>query len=937
MMLSRNLFAATTIAVLLCGSAAQAAETPLYVPTPDWVTLARLPDPAGIGATGPAVLIFDVQQRITKGALWNYVDTAQRITSPEQLNQLANLTLPWAPDKGDLHIHELAIVRGGEQIDLLAGGKTFTVLRREQSLEQRELTGVLTATMAVEGLRVGDILRLRFSTTSSDKALGGHVQALAPLITAPVTVSQGKLRAIWSNDVKANWKLSIPGVSAKPERGANFTELSFALPVPRPPEMPQDAPGRFRPPSLLEISTFADWKDVSRTMYPLFASKGLIKADSALLPEIEAIKASDKTELGRVQKALQLVQDKVRYLAVSMDGGNYVPQAPEQTWAMRYGDCKAKTLLLLAILDALGIKAEPVLAHTELGDLVVNRLPSAAAFNHIIVRAEVDGQSLWLDGTGLGARIEDIRDTPPFRNVLPLRAAGAELMKIEPRKSGRPTFDLTMSVNESTSVDLPTPFSLSLVLRGATAMQLNVVRNQMDAGRQREVMGQFLNRIVGESQFGQIELIPDEKAASMTIKARGVTGSTWRWDDKALKRGLDRGIAALNFDPDRARAAWSAIPVAMPAPEGRRMVLRVRLPNNGRDFRIDGVPNLSDRIAGYEISRTVSMENGVVTVDERVDSTGAEIPAAQVGAEKDRLATARARSPRLIAPAGTLRRWEIAGKDADGANQIASAETIFANAIAAAPGEMAGYRGRAFFRRAVNDGKGALADLDKAIELEPDLQLYLARAALYEEQGNLAAALKDADSARQLDPASVPATVKVAGLRAERGDVRGAVDLLDQRIGLGGETRQTYNEAKADLLGRFGDPAEALKLVETLMADRPGTPSLLNLRCWIKGTRQVEVETAAKDCTSALELSSNPYAILDSRALVSYRLGRYEDAIRDLDAVLNAVPSMAESRFMRGVILARLDRKTESATELEMARRLKPRIDQEYARFGIKP
>jgi hypothetical protein len=116
MMLSRNLFAATTIAVLLCGSAAQAAETPLYVPTPDWVTLARLPDPAGIGATGPAVLIFDVQQRITKGALWNYVDTAQRITSPEQLNQLANLTLPWAPDKGDLHVHELAIVRNGEQI-----------------------------------------------------------------------------------------------------------------------------------------------------------------------------------------------------------------------------------------------------------------------------------------------------------------------------------------------------------------------------------------------------------------------------------------------------------------------------------------------------------------------------------------------------------------------------------------------------------------------------------------------------------------------------------------------------------------------------------------------------------------------------------------------------------------------------------------------------
>lgn len=935
--MNRSLFAATMIAGLLCGSAAQAGETPRYEATPAWVIPAKLPDPSSIGASGPAVLIFDRQQRIAKDELWNYVDTAQRITSPEQLNQLANLTLPWAPDKGDLYVHELAIVRDGETINLLAGGRTFTVLRREQSLEQRELTGILTATMAVEGLRVGDILRVRFSTTNTDKALAGNVQSLAPVLTAPVNISQGRLRTLWANDVKANWKISASGIDAKPVRGKEFTELSFALPAPKPPEVPQDAPIRFRPFPLLEVSTFADWKDVSRTMYPLFASHGLIPAGNTLLAEIDAIRNSEPTKLGRAQKALQLVQDKVRYLAVSMDGGNYVPQKPEQTWAMRYGDCKAKTLLLLAILNALEVDAEPVLAHTELGDMVVNRLPSAAAFNHIIVRAVVDGESLWLDGTGLGARMEDIRDTPPFRNVLPLRPDGADLMKIEPRKSGRPTFDLTMNINESSSVDLPTPFDLALVLRGATAMQLNVVRSQMDAKRQREVMSQFLSRLIGDSQFSTIELVPNDQAGLMTIKASGVTGTVWRWDDKAMKRPLDRSLAAINFDPDRARAAWSAIPVVTASPEGRRMRLNVRLPENGRDFRIDGQPTMTDRIAGYDISRAVALENGHVTVDERVDSTGAEIPANQVAAEKDRLATARVRSPRLIAPARTLRRWDIAGKDPAGATQIASAETIFARVIANDPEEMSGYRGRAYFRRAINNGKGALADLDKAISLEPDVQLYLLRATLQEELGNIPAALADAESARQLDPSSAVATVKVASLRAERGDMTGAVDLLDQRISLGGETRQAYNEAKADILGRFGDATEALKLVETLMADKPGTPTLLNLRCWIKGTRQIDVESAAKDCTSALELSSNPYAILDSRALVSYRLGRYEDAIRDLDAVLNAVPSMAESRFMRGVILARMDRKGESASELDIARRLKPRIDQEYARFGIKP
>lgn len=935
--MNRSVVFSALIAGLLATSIARAGETPLYQPTPDWVIPAKLPDLKALGSGAPALLIFDAQQRIADGGLWSYVDTAQRIASPEQLNQLANLTLPWLPDKGDLIVHELSIIRDGAQIDLLKDGKTFTVLRREQNLEQRELTGILTATMAVEGLRVGDILRTRFSTTSKDKALAGHVQALAPVVTAPMTVTQGRLRALWQNDSNAHWKLHAAGLTGKPVRGKDFTELTFVLPAPKQPEIPTDAPGRFRAPPLLEVSTFSDWADVSRTMYPLFNPDGLIKPGSPLLAEIDTIMKADGTPLGRAQRALQLVQDKIRYLAVSMDGGNYVPQTPEQTWSLRYGDCKAKTLLLLALLKGMNIKAEPVLAHATLGDLVVNRLPTAAAFNHILVRAEIDGESLWLDGTALGSRIEDIHDTPPFRNVLPLRAEGSGLMPIVPRKSGRPVFDLAMSIDESTSVDLVSPFDLSLIVRGGLGIRLNTVRSQLDAKRQRELFAQFLGNLVGDSQFSTIDIAPDDQAGSMTIKARGVTASAWRWDDKAMKRGLDRAIAAIGFNPDRARAAWSQIPVATPQPEARRFRYRIRLPDGGRDFRIDGQPAMTDRVAGYEINRAVALDKGVVTFDERIDSTGVEIPASQAGAEKDKLATAQVRAPRLIAPAKTLRRWDLSGKDPAGATQIAAAEDVLTKAIAQDPDEVSGYRARAFFRRSVNNGKGAMADIDKAIALEPNIELYLGRSGLFEEQNDLVKALADAETARQLDPSSVAATIRVASLRAERGDVPGALGLLDQRIELGGETRATYNEAKADLVGRFGDPNEALKLVETLIADKPGTPSLLNLRCWIKGTRQIELDTAAKDCTSALELSSNPYGILDSRALVSYRLGKYEDAMRDLDAVLNAVPSMAESRFMRAVVLARMDRKPESALELDIARRLRPRIELEYARYGIKP
>lgn len=935
--MKRRLIASTLLGSLLLSGWARAGETPLYQPPPVWVIPAKLPDPSAAVSGGPATLIVDRQQRISDGSLWSYSDTAQRIGSAEQLNQLANLTLSWLPDKGDLIVHELAIVRGGESIDLLAAGQTFTVIRREQALERRELTGILTATTAVEGLRVGDILRVRASTTSKDNALGGHVQGLTPVITAPVNLGAGKLRMLWDNDSDVKWRVGLSGITATPVRGERLTELTIPFPAPRQPDIPADAPGRFKPLPILEVSTFADWFDVSRTMHPLFATEGLIKAGSPIAAEIEAIKRSERTALGRTQKALRLVQDQIRYLAVSMDGGNYVPQSPDQTWSLRYGDCKAKTLLLLAMLREMGIEAEAVLAHTEAGSAVINRLPSAAAFNHILVRAVIDGESLWLDGTGMGSRIEDIRDTPAFGHVLPLRPDGAELLPIELRPAGRPSFDLTMRIDESSSVDLPSPFDLSLVLRGANVAQFNLVRTQLDAAKQREVMGQFLSRIIGDSHFGDLTLIPDDQAGSMTIKARGVSAPAWRWDDKLLRRDTERSLSTINFQPDRARAAWSSIPVATPSPDGRRFRTEIRLPQGGQGFRIEGEPVLKSQIAGFTINRQASIAKGVLTVEERIDSTGAEIAASNVGTEKDRLATARAQAPKLIAPTDTLRQWSLSPKDPPGGTQIAAIEAVFASAMSHTPESAAPYKGRAAFRRAINDRKAALEDISKAIELEPDAASYLMRAQLHEEIGDLQAALADADAARNLDPSSVPATFKVANLLAESGDLTGAVDLLDQRISLGGETRRSLQEGKADLIGRFGDASEALALVDTLMEDRPGAPSLLNMSCWIKGTREVAVDTAVKDCTAALEGSNSPYAILDSRALIYYRQGRYEDAIRDLTAVLSAIPGMAESRYLRGVIYARMDREAESKAELAIARRLKPRIDTEYARFGIQP
>lgn len=915
--------------------AAHAGDQPLYAPAPDWVTITKL-DGAAQPAAGGGPIVYDVQQRIDGATVWSYVDSAVKLDSPESLSQNSNITVAWAPDKGDLIIHQLAIVRGSEVIDALAGGQKFTVLRREQTLEQRELTGVLSATLAVEGLRVGDVLRLRMSTTAKDGALGGRAQTVLPMLVEPVRLASASYRLSWRKDEATQWKLLSGASDAKARRAGEYFELPIAIPLPKPAEMPKDAPVRFQLPPLIEASTFADWADVSKIMAPLYATEGTIADGSPLAAEVAAIAAATSDPLERTAKALQLVQDKIRYLAVGMDGGNYVPQSPSKTWEVRYGDCKAKTLLLLAILGKLGIAAEPVLAHANWGDMVPQRVPSALAFNHVLVRATVGGEALWLDGTGLGTRLADIRDTPMLGHVLPVRAEGAALMPIAPRVPARPLIDLSIDADESTSVDLPSVIGLTMIVRGQLASVITLATSQLGPKEQRDLIERFLQIYVGEAQYETVTAVPDAEDGSVTIKGRGVFTTGWKRQDRRTERWLSRVPQLLSFAPDRARASWADIPVATPAPDLARYRMRIRLPDGGRGYAIEGDETVDTQIAGFGVKRSMSLADGVVTVEELLGTSGVEVPVAQIAASRDGVATLIARSPRMVAPAEARRRWNLQG--AESSSQLDLVNKIFAKTVAEADEDnVTALSSSASFHNGIGDYKTTVAVLTRQLALKPSVDVYLERSEARRELGDIAGALADAEAARKLDPSSSDAVFAVALLMANRGDLAKATALFDERIALGGKTRDDYRASKAAVVGEFGDAAAAIGELDDLIASKPGTPSLLNARCWIKASRDVQIESALKDCTSAMELSDSTANILDSRALVWMRMGRDEDALRDLDAALLQEPGLRSSRFLRAIVRKRMGQTADAAADLAVARQMSPSIERDYARFGLKP
>lgn len=160
-----------------CGTA-YAADKPVIGPAPAWVKPVALPiAPANADEAAVRVLLSDQQVAFEPGHRTAYWETRFKIQTPQGL-ATGNISLPWDPAIDVLTVHKLLIRRGDQIIDVLKSGQTFTVLRREKSLESAILDGVLTANIQPEGLQVGDILELAMSVSTSDPTLQGHVEQI---------------------------------------------------------------------------------------------------------------------------------------------------------------------------------------------------------------------------------------------------------------------------------------------------------------------------------------------------------------------------------------------------------------------------------------------------------------------------------------------------------------------------------------------------------------------------------------------------------------------------------------------------------------------------------------------------------------------------------------------------------------------------------------
>jgi tetratricopeptide (TPR) repeat protein len=923
-----------------------AGDKVLIRPVPDWTTPAPPLDFKTMPRAGNSLPLFDEQVRVDGDVVTAFFDSATVISSPEVLTQRGTLSINWRPSHGDLTFHRLEILRDGETVDALGDGGDITVLRREAGLERLVVDGQLTAVKHIEGLRVGDVLHAVFSVSSRDGVLGGQVQDGMLLIPGPARIGFGRARLVWPSDRAITWKALMPGIAATPRAlNAQWTELVVPLPLPKLAEMPKNMPSRFAPVPLIQFTSFAGWDDVARVMAPLYTVKGAIAPGSDLAARVDAIAARSPDPVRRMADALQMVQDEVRYQLVALGTGNYVPQAPADTWSKRYGDCKAKTVLLLAMLDRLGIAAEPVLANIKRGDAVSQMLPAALAFDHVFVRARSGGEEYWLDGTMLGSRHADIRDVPRYGQVLPLGGSGAGLLDLPRRAHARPDIAIDVAYDMSAGPHLPAPFRLTLRYAGPYAAA-NKVENGADYDEKLTgVAEKAAKNWVGSETIDKPTAQYDAKESVWTLAVEGVGYPDWQYRDRRYGLAV-RPTLNVMFDAPRDRAAWRTIPALIDQPWTAQSHVVIDLPDAGRGATITGVDPAAVDLPAVVWRRTFAPPLGTTTpgtttpgrlVEDIISrESGIEITPDKVSAVTRSLADASARTAHVELDPAYPQRWDdVARKRASPA--MIRVRALFDRRVAARPDDAGRLTDRAWLAERLFDWVGAETYYARAIAVDASAARYLSRAKLRALRSDHPGALKDAQAAYDLEQGNAEARNQLAAELAEAGQVDESLALLPN------DPDVTTENGLSDFLQRVyvlevgNRHDEALELLDRALEKRGSSAELRNSRCWYQALRNANLDIALSDCNRAIELASNPAGYLDSRALVHFRRGDFAEARKDYDAALATAPDQPSSLFMSAVVSGRLGEKAKAAEDQRAARVLYPDIVHFYQRFGIAP
>ena len=272
-------------------------------------------------------------------------------------------------------------------------------------------------------------------------------------------------------------------------------------------------------------------------------------------------------------------------------------------------------------------------------------------------------------------------------------------------------------------------------------------------------------------------------------------------------------------------------------------------------------------------------------------------------------------------------------------------------------------RGRAF--AALGKSNDALADLDKAIEMEPKIPLsYINRADVYLSEGRDEHALADLEHALKLDPEQAKAyLVRARYYKKKKENALALKDfntavkldssLIDHTVGPDSRTSRELREhfsksmkIKSDMTAEMVErgmamerAGEYLGAIKEFTNAITGSPDSLEAFRWRANVymHMSAFSHAIEDLTKAIEISPDDASLYALRAKAYLEIGKVDHSILDYTkAIALGKDSLSGLHEARGLVYSRIGDSDKAIEDFSKSIQLEPQHSTAYADRGLE-
>lgn len=209
--------------------------------------------------------------------------------------------------------------------------------------------------------------------------------------------------------------------------------------------------------------------------------------------KVQELITGKNSEEEKIRAIYEFVASKIRYVAIELGLSAYEPTSAIDVFTYRYGDCKDKTTLLIAMLKHIGAEACQVLVSPAPSKSVNMAIPSVAQFSHVITAIpKGDDEYIWLDPTVATCRFGDLPSGDQGRKVFVIGKDGGEFVDtpIYPAEANKIYSSGEIAITEDGTV---TGWEKTIA-NGQADMYLKSVYKLMKGDERRKLLESIINQ-----------------------------------------------------------------------------------------------------------------------------------------------------------------------------------------------------------------------------------------------------------------------------------------------------------------------------------------------------------------------------------------------------------------------------------------------------------